>query len=150
MRDRIIRIHWNEPIPLDEALKSDVTKEQGLYYITRVFGEKETSLYLGIARRHNAIRNRLRDHRDHWLSTYKGKKFVRIGRIIYPKNMDIEQEAEIINHAESAILYDPAHKKLFPANIDKRGGYTYFNLYRIENEGDIFELKPVIRMHEQE
>ena len=150
MRDKIIRINWHAPIPFEDALQSNLTKEQGLYYITRVFGEKETSLYLGIARFHNTIKNRLESHREHWLFAYRGQLFVCVGHIVYPKNLGIEEKAEVINHAESAILYDPAHKNLFPENVDKRSSYSYSELYRIENEGDIFELKPKIRMHEQE
>ena len=150
MRDKIIRIHWHPPIPFEEALKSNLTNDQGLYYITRVFGEKETSLYLGIARYHNTIKHRLESHRDKWLFAYRGQIYVRVGHIIYPRNPDIDEKAEIINHAESAILYDPAHKNLFPENVDKRNSYSYSDLYRIENEGDIYELESKIRMHEHE
>lgn len=150
MRDKIIRIHWHSPILFEEALKSDLANDQGLYYITRVFGEKETSLYLGIARYHNTIKHRLESHRDKWLYTYRGQIYVRVGHIVYPRNMDIDEKAEIINHAESAILYDPAHKNIFPENVDKRSSYSYSDLYRIENEGDIYELEPKIRMHEHE
>lgn len=150
MRDKIIRIHWHSPIPFEDVLKSELTNTQGLYYITRIFGTKETSLYLGIARYHNTIRHRLESHRDKWLHHYRGQINVRVGYIIYPTNMSMDEKAEIINHAESAILYDPAHKKLFPENVDKRSSYSYSELYRIENEGDIYQLEPRIRMHEQE
>ena len=150
MRDKIIRINWHSPMTFEEALQSDLTKEQGLYYITRVFGHKETSLYLGIARYHNTIKHRLEAHRDNWLPAYRGQIYVRVGHITYPRNMEIERKVEIITHAESAILYDPAHRELFPENKDKRGSYSYSELFRIENEGDIFQLKSTIRMHEQE
>ena len=150
MRDKIIRIHWNPPIPFEDALKSELTNTQGLYYITRIFGAKETSLYLGIARYHNTIRHRLESHRDKWLHQYRGQINVRVGYIIYPTNISMDEKAEIINHAESAILYDPAHKQLFPENVDKRSSYSYSELYRIENEGDIYQLEPRIRMHDQE
>lgn len=75
---------------------------------------------------------------------------MRVGHVVYPKNMDTDEKAEIINHAESAILYDPTHKNLFPENVDKRSSYSYSELYRIENEGDIYELEPKIRMHDHE
>ena len=145
MRDRIIRIQWSEPVLLEEAIAGDVSNVQGLYYITRVFGEKETSLYLGIATRGNTIRNRLRAHSNNWTHLYRGKIYVRIGNVIYPRVYD----EEVIDHAESALLFAPEHKNLFPENVSKRQSYTYQNLYRVENEGDIFELNPVIRMHEQ-
>lgn len=150
MRDKIIRINWSTPFLLEDAIKNNLSKTQGLYYITRVFGQKETSLYLGIARNSNTIKHRLEGHRDWWLPEYRGKIYVRLGNIIYPKLSDISKKSEIIDHAESAILFDPAHKKIFPENISKRKSYTYSELYRIENVGDIFQLKPTIRMHEHE
>lgn len=144
MRDKIIRINWNNALEIDDAINSELANSQGLYYISRVFGEKETSLYLWIATKSNTIQHRLRGHRNTWLSLYRGKIFVRIGHIIYPKNSD----SSIIEHAESAIVYE--QKDIFFENTSKTKSYTYTDLYRIENEGDIFELKPIIRMHEQE
>ena len=144
MRDKIIRIYWNDALLLDEAIESDLSNTQGLYYLSRVFGGNETSLYLGIATHNNTIRNRLKSHREHWLNLYRGKIYVRLGHIIYPKNPD----ASVIDHAESAIVYE--QKDVFFENTSKTKTYSYTDLYRIENEGDIFELKPKIRMHEQE
>ena len=145
MRDKIIRIKWESPILLDDAIESDLTNTQGLYYITRLFGTKETSLYLGIATKENTIRHRLRGHKSYWLPDYRGKIYVRVGSVEYascPLDMAID-------HAESAILYDHAHKHLFPENISKRKSYTYSELFRIENTGNHFELSPTIRMHDQ-
>lgn len=144
MRDKIIRIHWSKALPIDEVIESDISNSQGLYYISRVFGSKETSLYLGIATKNNTIRHRLKAHRDSWLTLYRGKINVRVGEVIYPRKAD----AQIIDHAESAILYEQSD--IFIENTDKTKGYTYLDLYRIENEGDIFELKPSIRMHEHD
>lgn len=144
MRDKIIRIYWNEAMLLEDAIESDIANSQGLYYITRVFGNKETSLYLGIATKNNTIAHRLKSHKENWLHLYRGRIYVRVGHVIYPKNPD----ASIIDHAESAILYE--QKDVFFENTCKTKSYSYSELYRIENEGNLFELKPVIRMHEQE
>ncbi|MGN0576773.1 MAG: hypothetical protein ACI4J2_12185 [Ruminococcus sp.] len=144
MRDKIIRINWNKALELNEAIESDLSKTQGLYYLSRVFSNKETSLYLGIATEHNTIRNRLMGHKRTWFKFYRGKIMVRLGHIIYPQNPD----SKIIEHAESAIVYEQSD--VFYENTSKAKSYTYHDLYRIENEGDIFELKPIIRMHEQE
>ena len=149
MRDKIIRIYWNDAMSLADAIRSPLSDVQGLYYITRVFGKKETSLYLGIARYGNTVRRRLEAHRSSWLSAYRGDIRVRIGHILYPRQLDAEEKAEIIDHAESALLYDPAHKALFPENVGKRNSYSYTSLYQVENTGDIFQLQPVIRMQEQ-
>ena len=53
MRDKIIRIHWSKALELDEAINNVASDTQGLYYISRMFGKKETTLYLGIATKNN-------------------------------------------------------------------------------------------------
>ena len=63
MRDKIIRILWSEPAPLDLAMSMIGSQEPGLYYITRLWGSHETSLYIGKASR--TIRERLEDHKKH-------------------------------------------------------------------------------------
>lgn len=142
MRDRMIRIHWAEPMRIEDAIASPLSKNRGLYYITRMFGTRETSLYIGKATR--TIRERIREHNQEWVQEYRGKIYVRIGRIIYPAQVD----AELIDHAESALIYQ--HKNLLLDNTDKRYSYSYSELYRIENTGAHFELDASIRMHTQE
>ena len=61
---------------------------------------------------------------------------------------EITRTGHYAENAESAILYE--QKEVFFENTSKTKTYSYTDLYRIENEGDIFELKPKIRMHEQE
>ncbi len=146
MRDKIIRIYWNDALPLDDAIESNLSKTQGLYYITHILKNKERGLYIGVAKNTNTIRNRLRDHKNHWLNSYnRGQIKVRIGHIIYPKAIT----ASIIEHAESAIIFEMGNDVFFE-NTCKTKSYSYTDLYRIENEGDIFEIKPKIRMHEHE
>ena len=139
MRDKIIRILWSEPMPIDDAIQSDVTLQAGLYYLTRILHEKETSLYIGKATR--TIRERLIDHRNNWLSNHYGKKYVRIGNIIYPRHVD----SEIIDHAESALIFE--HSDILIDNIGKTKSYSYLELYQIQNTGNIGCLKDCIRMH---
>ncbi|MBR3575828.1 MAG: hypothetical protein IKL42_00310, partial [Clostridia bacterium] len=81
MRDKIIRISWSNPLFLDDAILSNLSNTQGLYYISRIFGGKETSLYVGIATQNNTISKRLKSHKKHWLKLYRGKIRVRIGRV---------------------------------------------------------------------
>lgn len=90
MRDKIIRILWLDPIDVDAAIESEATLNPGLYYITRIWGENETSLYIGKASR--TIRERLIDHKKHWLPLYRGKLMVRIGQIIYPHSPDTKMQ----------------------------------------------------------
>lgn len=138
-----VKIKWENPLKLDDAIDNELSDNQGLYYITRVFGKKETTLYLGIATKNNTIRHRLKGHKS-WLKYYRGTINVRIGNIIYPyTNID-----EVIDHAESAILYE--QKNLFLENTAKIQSYKYNNVYKIENTGNIFQLKKFIDMNDQE
>ena len=139
MRDKVIRILWSEPAPLDLAMSMMESKQPGLYYITRQWGSHETSLYIGKASR--TIRERLDDHKKHWLHLYRGQILVRLGHIVYPANFD----TELLDHAESALIFE--HGDLLTDNTDKRNSYSYSELYRIENIGNIGELKPSFRMH---
>lgn len=137
-------IKWLDALTLDEAIESSNANSKGLYYISRVFGNKETTLYLGIATKNNTIAHRLKGHKSSWLNDYRGTIKVRIGKVIYPHtNID-----EIIDHAESCILYEQGD--LFFENTSKTKSYKYNNLYKFKNIGDIFELKPTINMAEQE
>ena len=138
MRDKIIRIKWTDPMQIDEAIEQEDSRYPGLYYITRVLHGKETSLYIGKATR--TIRERLISHRKEWLSNRYGEKTVRIGRIIYPYNID----SEIIDHAESALIFE--HGDILMDNTDKTKTYSYSELYQIQNVGNRGELKEIVRM----
>ena len=139
MRDKIIRIKWSDPLPVDDAIEQKDSLYPGLYYITRVLHGEETSLYIGKATR--TIRERLISHRKEWLSNRYGEKNIRLGRIIYPNNAD----PEIIDHAESALIFE--HGNILIDNTDKIKTYSYSELYQIQNIGNLCDLKEVIRMH---
>lgn len=142
MRDKIIRIHWSDPVLVDEIIESADSLQAGLYYITRILHDKETSLYIGKATR--TIRERLIDHRrgrNEWLTNRYGEKYVRIGTIIYPHHAD----SEIIDHAESALIFE--HGDILIDNTDKTKTYSYSELYQVQNIGNRGLLKDVVRMH---
>lgn len=128
-------------MPVDDAIASPITLTCGLYYITRLWGCRETSLYIGKATR--TIRERLAAHKHDWLHLYRGKLLVRVGRFTYPKSID----AAVIDHAESALIFE--HGDILQENTDKRLSYSYTDLYQIENTGNIGELHPVVDMYAQ-
>ena len=139
MRHKIIRILWSDPLPVDSAIASSLSLMPGVYYITKIHGDVETSLYIGKAS--NTIRERLKDHQKKWLPEYHRGIQIRMGKIIYPHAVD----PEIIDHAESALIYE--HRDVLLENTDKRNSYSYSELYRIENTGNIGNLKPIADMH---
>ncbi|MEG1573427.1 MAG: GIY-YIG nuclease family protein, partial [Bacteroidales bacterium] len=78
----------SEPLLIENAIASPLSRQAGLYYITSLFDAKETSRYIGKAT--NTIRQRLKSHNKDWVHDYRGKIFVRLGIIIYPKTVDAE------------------------------------------------------------
>lgn len=139
MRDRIIRIEWSSPLLMEDAIPSSLALGPGLYYITRLFGKKETSLYIGKATR--SIREPICVHDRQWAHDYRGKIYARISRVVYPQYAD----SEVLDHAESALIFE--HGDILTDNTDKRNSYSYSQLYQVENTGDCFELSPRVRMH---
>jgi len=141
LRRKIIRVQWATPRSVDDAIDCPESLLPGLYYITHVWGDKERSLYIGKAS--NTIRERLRSHKKEWLYRYqRGKMYVRLGHIIYPREVD----SELIDHAESALIFE--NQDILRENTDKRGYYSYTELYRVENIGDIGGLKETADMYE--
>ena len=83
MRSKIIRVHWADPRPIDDVISSLPDDAIGLYYITRICRGKESSLYIGESI--SSIKSRLLSHKN-WVHGYsRSEIFVRIGRIVYPK-----------------------------------------------------------------
>ncbi len=137
-------IHWFPPISVEELLISRRRYGAGLYYITTVEDDVETSLYIGMT--DNDIKSRIRGHENSWLSDYNGEKYVRIGKVVYK----YRPKYGMIYDIESGLIYEHSifcYTDIQPANIDKKKTYTYYNIYRIINQGDRFELKPIVDMN---
>ena len=139
MRKKLIRILWSDPLLIDDAISSPITLKCGLYYITRLWGSHETSLYIGKATR--TIQERLIAHKHDWLYLYRGSLLVRVGQLTYPRNID----AAVIDHAESALIFE--HGNILQENTDKWLSYSYTDLYQIENTGNIGQLHPIVDMY---
>ena len=140
----LIKIHWQDPAPIDEAISRIGDHEIGLYYITRKFNGREKSLYLGESV--NSIKSRLKSHKD-WVHGYSHSKiYVRIGKIVYPTNIDL---VVAIHHAEKALIFEhgPLGSNVLFENTVSTKSYTYTDIYRIINEGNRFELKSEVDMN---
>ena len=136
-----IHIQWDAPMLFEDAIDALSGREIGLYYITRMYNKKETGLYMGEST--YSIKHRLKAHRD-WVYTYSHSKiYVRIGHV-QASGGDIK---EAIRHAEKALILD--HSNVLCDNTASTKSYCYDELYRIYDEGDIFELKPIVDMNDQ-
>lgn len=143
----LIKIHWQDPAPIDEVINRLGDHEIGLYYITRKFNGREKSLYLGESV--SSIKSRLKSHKD-WVHGYSHSKiYVRIGKIVYPTNIDL---VDAIHHAEKALIFEhgPLGSNVLFENTVSTKSYTYTDIYRIINEGNRFELKSEVDMNNHE
>ena len=146
MRVRTIRIRWDNPKPIDEVIACLSDDEIGLYYITRICRGKESSLYIGESV--SSIKDRLLSHKK-WVHGYsRSEIYVRIGRIVYP-HQAIE---DAIQHAEKALIFEHGQygTKILIENTVSTASYSYTDIFKIINEGDFFELKPVVDMRDHE
>lgn len=124
-KQKTIIIKWSYPREFENVKETELSYEgYGIYCISRKFGGNETILYIG--KTYRQFRDRLKNHKKNWMSKYRGEKIVRFGTIIKP----ITVTSEIINDAESAIIYDiePKH------NRSKIRSYQYFEEYIILNQ----------------
>ena len=50
-------------------------------------------------------KSRLEAHWWYWLDNYRGKKYVRLGTVVKPKNISEEDMKQLINDAEVTLIY---------------------------------------------
>ena len=75
----------------------------GIYYITRRFGNHVSDLYIG--KTVYSFGSRLESHYWYWLDKYRGKKYVRLGTIVKPKNISEDDLKQLIGDAEATLIY---------------------------------------------
>lgn len=100
---RKITIEWSYPMEIDNILLDERMEEIGLYYITRDFGGKKTDLYIG--KTTYSYKSRLESHWWNWIDDYRGKKYVRLGKIIKPKNLHGDELKQLITDCESTLIF---------------------------------------------
>ncbi len=100
---RKITIEWSYPIDVNNILCDERMYNIGLYYITRNFGGHLSDLYIGKTTYN--YKSRLESHLWYWLNNYRGKKFVRLGTIVKPKNISQENLKQVINDAEATLIF---------------------------------------------
>jgi len=146
MRTKTIRIKWSDPVRIEDAIQNSADMI-GLYYITKTYNEKEKSLYLG--KSDTSIKDRLIWHDKNWVHNYSHSKiWVRLGRIVYP----YPPSPTVIDHAEKALIHEHGQygTKVLFENTQYTNSYSYTDIYRIINEGNYFELSPVVDMNDHE
>jgi hypothetical protein len=77
-----VHIRWYGAYSLDNFYNKDIAAYLGIYAIYRVYGEKETLLYLGKTSR--TFCQRISEHKKDWLWNVKGKIKIRVGLLEFP------------------------------------------------------------------
>lgn len=115
-----ITIKWSYPVEYDTAMQSEKKNNIGLYYISRVFGGNETLLYIG--KTIHSFESRLKSHKDRFIDLYRGKKYVRLGEVVEPKEVSPYELKGYINDAEKTIIFYIANemKDELPENVTSK------------------------------
>lgn len=100
---RKITIEWSYPMEIDNILYDERMQDIGIYYITRDFGGNKSDLYIG--KTTYSFGSRLESHWWNWLDDYRGKKYVRLGTIVKPKNLSEDTHKQLINDAEATLIF---------------------------------------------
>ena len=100
---RKITIEWSYPMEIESILYDKRMSDIGIYYITRRFGNHISDLYIG--KTVYSYGSRLESHYWYWLDKYRGKKYVRLGTIVKPKNISEDDLKQLIGDAEATLIY---------------------------------------------
>jgi len=88
---------------IENILYDERMADIGIYYITRRFGNHVSDLYIG--KTVYSFGSRLESHYWYWLDKYRGKKYVRLGTIVKPKNISEDDLKQLIGDAEATLIY---------------------------------------------
>ena len=94
-------INWNGPYKFENMSQYEVAYGNGIYAISRVWGNNETLVYLGQTVRD--FTTRLNEHQEEWLSGVRGQVKVRLGVLEFEQGRNFSKfklndiEALLIN-----------------------------------------------------
>ncbi|MED2737701.1 GIY-YIG nuclease family protein [Bacillus toyonensis] len=77
-----VNIRWSKPSSLEDLHTNPLALQKGIYAIYRLYGGKETLIYIGKTTR--SFNERLNEHYNDWLHTVRGQVFIRMGILEYP------------------------------------------------------------------
>jgi len=77
-----VHIKWYGAYGLDNFYTKEIALYSGIYAIYRIYGEKETLLYIGKTSR--TFWQRISEHQKDWLWNVKGKIKIRVGLLQFP------------------------------------------------------------------
>ena len=72
MRKRAVTLKWSYPIKYNNASNEEICSQSEIYYISRVFGGHEASIYIG--KTVDYFINLMKTHDENWLKMPEWKK----------------------------------------------------------------------------
>ena len=125
-----ITVKWREPVDFMTAMTAGGGfYEEGLFYITQVFGGKENSLAVGSSIGAGTVRQQLKRNSIYWQNFYMGKIMVRFGEV----DGDIEKAEAVIIAKQGSIF----RERLSQPAVD-------ITNVSVKNIGDYYELPEII------
>jgi hypothetical protein len=82
IRMTTVHIRWYGAYSFESFYNKDIALSSGIYAIYRVYGEKESLLYIGKTSR--TFWQRISEHQKDWLWDVKGKIQIRLGLLEFP------------------------------------------------------------------
>ena len=131
-----IEIHWGFPIPIESMYQNWKSQEQGLYYISRQFGNIETPIYIG--KTEQGFNKRLNQHFNNNAPFFdkRGQKYIRMGTIVKPLDISQYDFSRLLLTIESAIITEVNPLINFSlCNVSQTGSYTSWYDLHIINTG---------------
>lgn len=141
-----ITIEWSYPKEFDRILQYECMNDIGIYYITRKFGNSVSNLYIG--KTTYSFFSRLDCHRWNWISSYRGTKYVRLGRIVSPQNVSGEELKQLINDAERTLIFT-MRDVLIKNKVSTQTSYPRYRL-KINNVGYRGDILPEVFISDEE
>lgn len=125
-----ITINWHGPYQLSRAHLPEIAEENGIYVITRKWGNSETLIYIGRTKR--GLYQRISEHEKSWLCDFRGCLQVRYGvlslqlgqRFSLQRLADVEALLIVWHKPQENTVnkdYYYGRERLKVANIGRRG-----------------------------
>jgi len=124
----IVHIRWFGAYSLDGFYNREIALNKGIYAIYRVYGGKETLIYIGKTKR-NFIQ-RLNEHNKEWLWNVRGQIKMRLGILEFPNGGKYSEKK--LADVESLLIswHRPVENTQYAKNYSGRPELEIINMGR--------------------
>lgn len=142
---REINLYWTYPRDYSRICEHPYSDCIGLYYVSRVWGGKETVLYVGETLQCFEKRIKQHNYKQSGYTLKRGKLRVRFGTIPASFNMGNMNKHHFLLTLESAVIHNIIDKpKVDFVNRRQIQSYTYYYDLHIHNTGFRGEIDKII------